>query len=77
MTTHQYNVAKKYPFIFDGDKISLWKVGDHINVIQNCDSTYLNAIGLQDFMKDIKYIFSNIKRERKRKLEKLNKLNEL
>lgn len=74
MTLQQYKVAKKYPFIFDyHGKISLWRVDEHINVVQSLEFDYLRKIGLQDFMKDIEYILLDIKKERKLKLEKIKK----
>ena len=74
MTTQQYNVAKKYPFIFDDDLISLNTVGNYINMAKSCNVTELKILGLQYFIKDIKYIFSDIKRERKHKLDYLKNL---
>lgn len=80
MTTDQFNMAKKYPFIFqnDSDIISLQRVSYYLEIIQleKNDESTLELLGLKNYLKDIKYIFSDIKETRREKLEKLKKIND-
>lgn len=76
MTNEQLEFAKKkYPFIIDDyNHISLRKSCDYIEItkIFENDLDSLRSLGLENYLKDIKYIFSDIKIERKNKLKKLN-----
>lgn len=78
MTEQQLNFAKnKYPDIFDGNSISLKEVGNRLNLVNSIgnDIITLNLLGLENFKSDIRYIFGDIKNERKQKLKKLNNDN--
>jgi hypothetical protein len=74
MTTEQFNIAKKYPFILDecSNTISLRKVSTYLTIINAFDKSELKLLKLENFKEDIKYIFNDIKEERKRKLNKIN-----
>jgi len=76
MTIDQFNMAKKYPFIFqnDSDIISLERVSYYLEIIQleKNDESTLELLGLKNYLKDIKYIFTDIKEIRREKLKKIN-----
>lgn len=77
MTDEQYQLAKKYPNIFDGNLISLSKVGNILQISEQFknDKQTLQLLKLENFKTDIAYIFGDIKRTRKYKLLKLKNLN--
>ena len=78
MTDDQLKLAKKYPDMFDNDNlISLKRVSNLLNMTNLFEnySIGLKMIGLENFKSDIRYIFGDIKKERKEKLKKLNNDN--
>lgn len=71
-------IREKYPDILtdDGCHVSLWSIGSYINMINsnNVSSADLQALKLQDFKKDLSWILGDIKKDRMKKLERLNNL---
>ena len=65
-------VSKKYPFLIDEVFISLAKIGNTLELINNMDDSQLIYLGLNDFKKDLKWILGDIRLERKEKLKKIN-----
>jgi len=74
MKNDQFNLAKKYPFIFEDNMISLRRVVNYLTIVSQFenDKSSLKNLGMENFKEDIKYIFRDIKEERRRKLKKIN-----
>lgn len=76
MTDNQFNMVKtKYPFLLEGSCVSLYKIGEFILMTKSLgnDKQSLKILGLENFLTDVKYMFGDIKTERKEKLKRLNK----
>ena len=74
-------VRQKYPdLLVDGNFISLHKVGYYLSVYNMLerDGRYdqMRIIGLIDFKSDLKWILTWEKEERRKKIQRLNEINE-
>jgi len=71
-------IKEKYPWILisNDSRIDLELIGSYINMINsnNFSSADLRTLGLQDLKKDLPWILSDIRQERREKLDKLKNL---
>lgn len=69
-------IREKYPDILTDGLIDLHKIGSYLNMLNfgNFTSYDLQILGLQDFKKDLLWILSDIKKDRRDKINKLNNI---